>query len=62
MMTNSEIKELFKYYEGNPEGLGDRQKELIKGMRKYYRRNKQLSERQIKVLIEIRAELTNPGN
>lgn len=62
MMTNSEIKELFKYYKGNPGGLSDRQKELIKGMRKYYRRNKQLSDRQIKVLIEIRAELTKPGN
>lgn len=61
MMTKSEIKELFKFYEGNPGGLSDRQKELVKGMRKYYRRNKQLSDRQIKVLIEIRAELTQPG-
>ena len=49
-----EIKEAFKFLQQHISCLSQGQNELIKGLQKYYRENKELSEKQIKVLIEIK--------
>ena len=47
------IKKLFESLAERAGKMTTGQLELVKGMQKYYRKNKQLSERQLNVLNEI---------
>ncbi len=53
-MSNKEIKEVFEFLYLNEQQLSLTQISFIKSLKKYYGRNKTLSERQRKVLFEIR--------
>lgn len=50
----SEIKEAFKFLNQHVNCLSQGQSELLKGLQKYYRENKELTEKQMKVLFEIK--------
>lgn len=53
----NEIKELFEYLADNAGKLRDSQLELIRSFKKYYRQKGELSEKQQKVLSEIRRNI-----
>lgn len=48
------IKEAFKFLNQHISCLSQGQSELLKGLQKYYRENKELTEKQMKVLFEIK--------
>ena len=50
----NEITEAFEFLGQHSRSLSQRQLELLKGLQKYYREKKQLSERQTATLFEIR--------
>ena len=47
------IKQTFKFLAENSGRLSDSQLNFVKSLQKYFRKNKQLSERQQKILFEI---------
>jgi hypothetical protein len=51
------IKEAFEFLGSHAGSLTQGQLELLKGLQKYYREHKELSERQMKTLFEIRKYL-----
>lgn len=57
-MKDIEIKEKFKFLENNASCLTESQIKLIFGFKKFFKRNKGLSEKQEHILLEIADETT----
>lgn len=53
-MMKSEIIEAFEYLKSNPACLSFSEREMIKSFEVYYKKHKQLSERQIRTLRELK--------
>ena len=51
---NKEIKECFKVLEETPNLLSGNSIYFVKSLQKYFKRNKTLSEKQYKILLEIK--------
>lgn len=56
-MTDQEIKEAFKALNQQPESMTEYQAEFVASLRKYFKRNKMLSEKQAAALLEIATNL-----
>jgi Tfp pilus assembly PilM family ATPase len=55
------IRDLFSDLQASVGLLTDSQLALIKGLKKYYARNKKLSERQLSTLLEIKKYNSSPA-
>ena len=53
MKIKTQITEAFEFLNKHSGCLNERQLELLKGLRKYYREHKELTERQTQMLLEI---------
>jgi len=51
---NKEIRETFKILESTPNLLSENSIYFVKSLRKYFDKNKRLSEKQFKILLEIK--------
>jgi hypothetical protein len=58
-MEKSDIRSLFRSIDSNQDSLTRYQLELINGLRRYYRRNKTLTDRQKEVLLSIAGQLSS---
>jgi len=54
---NEELKGIFQYLADNKSEMSLSQITLIKGFKKYFKRNKKLSDKQLNVLLEIKKNL-----
>jgi hypothetical protein len=61
MLDKKEINAALKFVEAHTDGLSLSSVDFVKSLRKYFTRNKMLSERQIKALQDISSNLTGPN-
>lgn len=59
--TQLRIRESFDYLKTNEPHLTEGQKKLLKGLQLHYRKHRDLSEKQRKILFELR-QFLNPRN
>jgi hypothetical protein len=57
MPDQNKIKQAFRFFDENQERLTENGRHFIRGVKKYYSRNKELSDRQQKALFEIRDKI-----
>ena len=59
--TRNRIKQAFRFFDENQERLTENGRHFIRGVKKYYSRNKELSERQLQALNDIQKNTLTEG-